>query len=435
MKKERGIHELYSDPERADTHLWGRKPDPLTRRGFLNRAGLTAMALAVGSHIPFARNMPGGLIPAAFAQDRPFVIDGKEDLVVLNQRPLGAEARAHQLDDEVTPTRYHYVRNNGNLGPMARSMDSTGYKLIVDGEVDNPLELSLEDLKRDFPTHTWNLQLECTGNGRAGYDPHPSGMQWTIGAVACSRWTGVSMADVLKAAGVRPTAVYTANHSDDIHLSGNPEFQALSRGVPISKAMNPYNMLAWEMNGERIPNIHGFPVRIVIPGWAGSASAKWIKRIQIRNQVHDGRGMTGMSYRVNKYPVRAGTDVAVEDMEIVQSMPVKSLITRPEAGITAPVGSALPVRGQAWAGDATVRRVDISLDFGQTWQTTRLSDPANPYAWQRWKTAVRFPVRGYYEIWARATDSDGKAQPPVVPGWNPRGYLNNVTHRIAVTAV
>ena len=393
------------------------------------------MAMAIGAHIPFARNFPGGLIPAAFAQGERFVIAGKEELVVLNERPIGAEARAHQLDDDVTPTRYHYVRNNGNLGPMAQSLDSTGYRLVIDGDVDNPLELSLDDLKRDFPTHTWNLQLECTGNGRAGYEPHPSGMQWTIGAIACSRWTGVSMADVLKAAGVKPSAVYTANHSDDIHLSGNPELQALSRGVPMSKAMNPYNLLAWEMNGEPVPDIHGFPVRMVVPGWPGSASAKWIDRIQIRDQVHDGRGMTGFSYRINKYPVQAGADVPQEDMEVIHSMPVKSLITRPEPQTTTPVGSALAVRGHAWAGDATVVSMEISYDFGQTWQTTRLSDPANPYAWQRWETEVRFPVKGYYEIWARATDSNGKTQPPVVPGWNPRGYLNNVMHRIAVTAV
>ena len=433
MKRERGILELYRDPERADFLIWGRKADPITRRGFLNGAGLTAMVAAVGAHIPFARNMPAGLVPVLLAQNNSHPLLEGKDLVVLNERPVGAEARPHQLDDDVTPIKYHYVRNNGNLGPMAERMEGAGYRLVVDGEVERPLELSLDDLQRDFPTRTWNLQLECTGNGRAGYDPHPSGMQWSVGAIACSRWTGVSMADVLNAAGVKPTAVYTANHCDDVHLSGNPELAALSRGVPISKAMSPYNLLAWEMNGQPVPAIHGFPVRMVIPGWPGSASAKWISRIQIRDRVHDGRGMTGYSYRINKYPVQAGADVPEDEMEIIHSLPVKSLITRPETETTRALGQSLTVRGKAWAGDRTVSRVDVSFDFGQTWHATQLAEPVNPYAWQPWETEIDFPLRGYYEVWARATDSNGMTQPPIVPGWNPRGYLNNVMHRVAVT--
>ena len=145
--------------------------------------------------------------------------------------------------------------------------------------------------------------------------------------------------------------------------------------------------------------------------------------------------MTGYSYRINRNPVRPGTDVAEEDMDIIQSMPVKSVITRPDSGVELPLGQGLRVRGHAWAGDREVNRVDLSHDFGQTWHEARLEAPANPYAWQHWQIELRLPIRGYYEIWARATDTNGRSQPTVVPGWNPRGYLNNAVHRVAVEIV
>ena len=437
MRKKRSLFGLYQDPEDADPMTWGRKTDRITRRGFLN-GGLTAVALTLGTHIPFRKHWPAGMVSVALAQDnRAVLLEGLEgkDLVVLNDRPLGAEARPYDLDNPVTPTRYHYVRNNGNLPATAERTDSTRYRLVIDGEVERRLELSLDDLKADFPTHSWNLQLECGGNGRAGFEPSPSGMQWTVGAVACARWTGVSLADVLNAAGVRPTAVYTAHHSDDVHLSGNPELETISRGIPISKALDPNNLLAWEMNGEPLPPVHGFPLRLIVPGWPGSASAKWLSRITLRDRIHDGRGMTGYSYRINHNPVRPGTDVPEEAMEIIHSMPVKSIITRPRSGVELPLGQPLRVGGHAWAGDLEVNRVDLSHDFGQTWHETRLQAPTNPYAWQHWEIELRLPTQGYYEIWARATDTNGRSQPPVVPGWNPRGYLNNAVHRVAVEIV
>jgi hypothetical protein len=133
--------------------------------------------------------------------------------------------------------------------------------------------------------------------------------------------------------------------------------------------------------------------------------------------------------------VAPGSDVADEDMCIINSMPVKSLITFPSSGIQHDLSEALEVRGHAWAGDLSVRRMEFSIDFGQSWQRARLRRAANRLAWQNWSAEISFPEAGYYEIWARATDSEGRAQPMVLPQWNPRGYLNNATHRIAVEVV
>lgn len=431
--RERGICELYQeDPERADALLFGRIANS-DRRGFLRGAGLAAMSAVVGAAIPFHRNMPSGLIPAALAEEKEaFTLKGKEGLTVLNDRPINAETPAHLLNDDITPIARHFVRNNGLVPEMARNMDAAGWKLVVDGEVGQPLELTLDDLQNRFQPVSLALQLECAGNGRAGFNPPASGNQWTVGAIGNSVWTGVRMRDVLQAAGLKDSAVYTGHYGMDPHLSGDPEKEAISRGLPIWKAMDPNTLIAFAMNGEPLPALHGFPVRIVAAGWPGSTSQKWLERIWVRDQVHDGAKMTGFSYRVPAYPVEPGAKVPEEDMLIIQSMPVKSIITWPETGHRLPMDNRmLEVRGHAWAGDRVVANMEVSTDFGASWRQAELAPPPNPYSWQTWRARMTFPTHGYYEVWARATDSEGAMQPFAV-AWNPRGYLNNAMHRIAV---
>lgn len=436
FKKERGIHELYDeDPEKADALLWGRKANPVTRRGFLKGSGLAAMSAAVGAYIPYAQNMPAGLIPAAFADElEDFEIEGKEGLRVLNDRPVNAETKAHYLDDDITPAKRHFIRNNGLLPEMAEDMDPNGWTLTVDGEVNNELELTLEDLKNNnkFTHVTYQLQIECAGNGRADFSPSPRGNQWSNGAIGCSEWTGVPLKEVLNAAGLKSDAVYTANYGLDPHLSRDPDQVSISRGVPIAKAMEEHSIIAFQQNGEDINPWNGFPVRLIHPGWPGSTSHKWLSRIWIRDQEHDGPGMTGLSYRVPSYPSYPGEDVDHDDMVVIHSMPVKSILTRPENNQETPLHRTLRVRGKAWAGDLEVSKVELSIDYGETWQEVRLQDPVNRYAWQVFEADIRFPQKGYYEVFARATDTEGNRQPLTVPGWNPRGYLNNRADRIAV---
>ena len=193
------LFELYADdPERADRIVFGREPHK-DRRGFLKGAGLAAMGAAVGAAIPFHRSMPSGFIPEAVAAN-PMTIAGKDGLTVLNDRPVNAETPAHLLDDEVTPTARHFIRNNGIV---PENMDAATWRLQVDGLVNKPMTLSIEDLKKGFDVVTQRLTIECGGNGRAFFSPPASGNQWTLGAVACSEWTGVRLADVLKAAGVK----------------------------------------------------------------------------------------------------------------------------------------------------------------------------------------------------------------------------------------
>jgi DMSO/TMAO reductase YedYZ molybdopterin-dependent catalytic subunit len=432
--KKRGIHELYkTDPVEADELIWERKTDPVTRRGFLTRGGLVAMSAAVGASIPFAEFMPGGLIPAALAQtDEPFEIPGKEGLIVLNDRPVNAETPAHLLDDRVTPGKYLFVRNNGRPPAMA-DIDPATWTLEIGGEsAERTVTLSIDDLKSEFEHHTYQLQLECGGNGRSEFVPPASGNQWSIGAVGCPEWTGVRLRDVLDHVGIKDDAVYVAFYGADLHASGDPTKAPISRGVPVEKALEDESLIAWAMNGEDIPHMNGHPLRLMISGWPGSVSGKWLTKIVVRDRIHDGPKMTGTSYRVPCQPVAPGSEVPEEQMCIIESMPVKSLITFPKSGIEHASGETLAVRGHAWAGDLKVTEVHVSIDFGATWHKAALEAPANRFAWQHWQAELEFPQSGYYEIWARATDSAGRSQPMVLPGWNPKGYLNNACHRIAV---
>ncbi|HNP36869.1 MAG TPA: sulfite oxidase [Woeseiaceae bacterium] len=433
MKQERGLHELYAeDPERADSLLWARVT-PLSRRGFLRGAGLSAMAAAVGASIPFAEYMPVGLIPAALADsEQPFAIPGKDGLVILNDRPINAETPAYLLDDKVTPASRMFVRNNG-VPPVTTNIDPAGWVLNIAGEsCRNPTSLTLAELQSEFKQHTLQLQLECGGNGRAEFYPAARGNQWTTGAIACPEWTGVRLRDVLHKAGIADNAVYVGYEGADTHVSGDPGKLPISRGVPMAKALQDETLLAFAMNGEPVPALHGYPLRLVAAGWPASVSGKWLKKILVRDRVHDGEKMLGQSYRVPCKPVAPGASVPDEDMCIIESMPVKSLITSPRSGIVHKFGQSLPVRGHAWAGELAVQRVYTSIDFGATWQKAKLERPVNRLAWQHFSTTLSFPLTGYYEIWARAEDEQGRSQPMVLPGWNPRGYLNNACHRIAI---
>ncbi|KAE9629325.1 sulfite oxidase [Parasedimentitalea maritima] len=395
-----------------------------SRRGFLTRTGLATVAAMVGTSIPLSKNLPIGFVPAAMAGEN--VLAGKDGLTLLNDRPVNAETSPHLLDDAITPTNRHFVRNNG-IPP--EEMDAGSWTLTIDGFVDKPMTLTIADLKEKFEVVTKALTLECGGNGRSAFDPPAKGNQWTLGAIACSEWTGVRLKDVLEAVGVQSNVVYTAHYSADTHLSGDPAKLPISRGMPIAKAMTDEILIAFEMNGAELHPLNGAPLRLVVPGWPASTAQKWLNRIELRDVVHDGPKMTGKAYRVPNRPVAPGEKVAKEDFVIIERMPVKSLVTFPANG--AEVGMETEVRGHAWSGDRTVEKLEISTDFGTTWQTAELDAPVNSGAWHNWRANVKFDQAGYYEVWACATDSNGEAQPFAI-NWNPKGYLNNTMHRVGL---
>ncbi|MGK7861751.1 sulfite oxidase [Falsiroseomonas sp. E2-1-a4] len=428
MAQERSAQELYrDDPQRADAEVFGR-------RGELEGASLQAMQAAVGASIPAAATMQAGTLPAAFARPGALpllTMPGKAALLLHDERPLCAETPEVLLDEAVTSAPAMFIRNNGGIPPEVA--EPLAWRFTVEGKVQAPLSLTVGDLQSRFPVVTRQLQLECGGNGRAFHQPAARGNPWGNGAISNGEWTGVRLRDVLLAAGLRPTARFTGHYGADPHLSGEAGQVSIARGMRIEKALDEDTLLAFGLNGAPLPHLHGAPLRLVVPGWPGSLSQKWLTRISVRDVPHDGPGMGGTSYRVPLHPVIPGSAQDGRDFVELESMPVRSILTSHAHGMHLPAGTRhLDLRGAAWAGDLSVQAQHVSLDFGATWRKMALFPAANRHAWQRWQGRVTVPADGYYEIWYRATDSAGRMQPHQAANWNPQGYGANPTSRAAV---
>ena len=406
----------------------------MKRRTFIEKATLSSLTSVIGAEIVFGNLLPNGYVPIAAQEPDPFkMFDKDSQMVILNDKPWNMEAQAHLLDDKITPNKYMFIRNNGKI-PQNINIDT--WTLRFDGEsVVKPKSYSLNELKSKFKHYTYQLTLECGGNGRSEFDPPAKGNQWTVGAISCATWTGVRLKDILKDVGIKDDAVYIGYHAADTHLSGDPNKEPISRGVPIEKAWQDETLIAFKMNGKDIPLAHGYPLRLVAGGWPASASGKWLKSISVRNKIHDGAKMMGTAYRIPCKTIAPGEKVADKNMCIIESMPVKSLITYPKTGAIIQIGKNLTIRGHAWSGELEVSNVAYSIDFGSTWKDCTIETPTNRLAWQHFTGNISFPKKGYYEVWARATNSEGISQPMVLPGWNPKGYLNNACHRIAIRVV
>jgi len=345
----------------------------------------------------------------------------KNRLIVQSARPQDLETPAHLLTSWITPNDLFFVRSHF----YTPTIEPGAWKLRVDGQVNTPLELTLDQIK-SLPSHTAVVTLECAGNGRAFFEPPVAGVQWRKGAVGTARWTGVRLVDLLRRAGVRSSARYVWLDGADLGIGRAPDF---IRNVPMAKA-EADALLAYDMNGEPLPVQHGYPLRVIVPGWEGAYSIKWLTHIEISDREHDG-AFVQTGYRHPRRPVHPGAVVVPADMVPVQDLPVKSLITSPTADSTLP---AAPVRiaGFAWAGELDIARVDVSTDGGRTWTAARLGPDRARFAWRRFEHIWRPEGPGSYVALSRATDTRGRAQ-PIVPDWNPSGYLWNAIDRVRLT--
>jgi DMSO/TMAO reductase YedYZ molybdopterin-dependent catalytic subunit len=369
-------------------------------------------------HLGAAAALLGGGAPRlAQSQQQPPAptFPGKEKLIIRSPRPVNLEAPLRELTADVTPTELFFVRNNYDGPEIAPAQ----YALQVDGEVDNPLTLRLDDLRR-LAQVTQTITLECAGNGRSFHAPRPSGIQWEHGALGTGVWKGVRLADVLRMARPRPTARHVVPDGND--APPTPQAPDFIRSHPIWKAMEPHTMLALEMNGQPVPHLHGGPVRLIVPGWIGSASIKWVVRLTLADKEWNGPFMQ-RSYRSPR----------VEDANrtySLQSLECKSVIVRPPDQAQLAAGPQT-LSGFAWAGEGTIVAVDVSTDGGQSWTPANLPGDEHRYAWRRWEYAWDAKP-GQHTLMARASDSLGRYQPASRPA-DPQGYRWNVIHAVRVT--
>jgi DMSO/TMAO reductase YedYZ molybdopterin-dependent catalytic subunit len=304
------------------------------------------------------------------------------------------------------PNDRFFVRSNGPV-PL---LDATIWRLAISGAVATPTELALSDLQQ-LPRVSIEAFLECAGNGRTRFDPVPPGTPWRNDAVGNAVWTGAALADVLAVAGIGPNTV-------DVVCQG-ADFPEMRRGLPLAIARSPDVLVVWEMNGEPLPIAHGGPARLLVPGWAGIASTKWLVGLEAIDRPFDGFWNTDnyVFWDERGFPLRP-----------IAEMPPKSVIATPEDRAILPAGGRA-IAGWAWSGYGSIARVEVSADGGSAWREADLFAGARR-GWRHWRTVWSL-LPGDYTIMARAIDERGLTQPESAP-WNAKGYQMNAIHRISV---
>jgi sulfite oxidase len=351
----------------------------------------------------------------------------RDDMLVHEADPYNAEPSRAALDGRpLTPLDAFYGRNHGPIPQL----NPDAWRLQVDGLVEHPLTLSLTELRRRFEERTLVVTLQCAGNRRselAAVRPIPGQDPWGPGAISTARWTGAPLADVLAAAGPRPDAEHVAFAAPDVSQLAKPP-QPFGASIPITKATAGDVLLAWEMNGEPLPPVHGAPVRVVVPGYIGARSVKWIERIILQEHPSDNY-FQATAYRLLPAETR---QAGPGDGLSLGALAVNAAILRPDNGQTLPVGPTR-ISGYAVAGeDRRVARVDVSTDGGDSWRQADLGPEDGPWAWRLWQATVDLPV-GPVQVTARAWDTSAGVQPERAEHlWNPEGYANNSWSRVHI---
>jgi DMSO/TMAO reductase YedYZ molybdopterin-dependent catalytic subunit len=369
------------------------------------------------------RQWISGLIAAsALAQGQaPLSIPGKRSMLVHNDRPEDLETPLSGFDTWLTPNDIFFVRQH-----LPRpSINEAEYRVAVDGKVNTRLQLSLAELRK-LPQYTVPATLECTGNARGFFRPRVPGIQWGRGAIGNAEWSGPRLSDVLKLAGAALDSAYVTFNGADAGVAKTPDF---IRSLPMRKVLHPATLLGLKMNGEAIPELHGFPVRLIVPGWDGTSWVKWVTTISVADEPNTGFFMNP-AYRFPKHPGPPGASVDPADLAVIEGMPVKSFITSPSDQDTIRADEAV-IKGIAWAGEERVTSVAVSTDGGSRWEEAELSPQNLPFAWRLWTYKWKPIEPGYYTLLSRSADSAGRVQ-PIVAIWNPSGYLYSAVDRIGV---
>ncbi len=352
----------------------------------------------------------------------------RADLIVHENEPFNAETSLVALaESPLTATDAFYVRGHAPVPEI----DADAWRLCVDGAVERELSLSLTTLREAFRERELTATLQCAGNRRAGLiavrDIHGEA-PWGPGATGTATWIGVRLADVLALAGPLGEAAHVGFEGADLCEEAQPT-QRFGGSIPLDKALRPEVLLAWAMNGEPLPPVHGAPLRVIVPGYIGARSVKWLERIEVRSSPWHGY-FQHVVYRLVPAGGAAGPGVGMP----LGLVALNSDVLSPAGGQTVPAGP-VEVCGYAFAGgERHVERVDVSLDGGASWSQAQLLDDLGPWAWRHWRITIDL-TPGQHEILVRAWDSSAATQPEDEAGlWNPKGYVNNACPRIRVRA-
>ena len=399
------------------------KPGCLSRRHFMLKAG----AVAVAASPLAALAMQGTDEGVTFAAGpRPLVkYPGKRELILVHSRPPHLETPFTIFNESViTPNDAFFVRYH--LANFPVSIDPGTYRLTVKGRVRTPLELSLADLKASSDPVEVVAVNQCSGNSRGYSQPRVFGAQLGNGAMGNARWTGVPLKLVLDKAGVLPGAKQvTFNGLDKPVLASTPDFR---KALDIEHALHPEPILAWAMNGEDLPFLNGYPLKLIVPGYFGTYWVKHLSEIEIIDHDFSGHDAYFMSsgYRLPDNDcacVAPGT--TPDKTRPISTLPVRSFITSVMAGEVLPAGRTVELKGIAFDGGAGIRAVDVSIDGGRSWRAAALGENLGRFSFREWRLPVSFASKGTAVLQVRATNNRGVMQ-PAEASWNPGGYQRHV---------
>ena len=355
-----------------------------------------------------------------------------QKLVVRQEDPLNAGPSLDALRRSVlTPNHLFFVRNHGSIPQV----DPSAYRLAVTGMVEKPMSLSLDELREVFPTETRVATLQCAGNRRrelAEVAAIPGELPWGADAISNASWGGVPLTEVLRATGIKAGAEHIAfSGLDEVEREGR-RF-GFGGSIPLEKALSAEVLLAYEMNGVDLPPEHGFPLRVVVPGYIGARSVKWLSEISLQREPSD-NFFQSRAYKLFPPDVRADT-ADWDQGETLGDLSVHAVICRPQDGETLFAGEKL-IQGYAVTGGGhRIERVEIAVDGGTNWVAARLGEADDPWTWRFWEADVRLEP-GPVEIVARAWDSGSNSQPEEARSvWNFKGYMNNSWHRVRANVV
>ncbi len=351
--------------------------------------------------------------------------------IIHSQEPYNAEPPLDRLRAAlVTAQADFYVRSHGNVPEL----DARTHRLTVCGRVATPLDLSMGDLRERFAEASVQAVMQCAGNRRADLRRvRPvTGDPWAPGAIGNAQWTGVRLADVLRAAGAETDAELHVAFSALDECDVDDEHFRYGASIPMTKAMSRDVLLADFMNGEPLEPRHGFPLRVVVPGFAGVRSPKWLARIEVRETPAD-CPIQATDYKLLPPDIQSPDDIDWSRGIVINELPVNSAICEPATHATLAAG-VVTVRGYATATARAIVRVDVSGDGGRSWRQARLeTDATTPWSWTFWETEVEVSP-GEHELAVRAWDEAGQTQPATSDDvWNIKGYLSTAWHRVPVT--
>lgn len=390
---------------------------PINRREALAASAAGLLALHAGCT---ARPVPVEEKRA----DAPLRFPGKVPLRVINSRPPCLETPWSYFQHDLTPNEAFYVR--WHLAQVPTTIDLRTWRLRLVGNVAKPADYALDELKQ-LPATEVVAVNQCSGNSRGLFEPRIPGAQWANGGMGNARWKGVRLAELLDRAALKAGSVEVGFLGMDRGvMPGVPEFE---KTLPLDEARRPDVLLAYEMNGEPLPMLNGFPLRLVVPGWFATYWVKAIERIAVLDKPFAGYWMN-TAYRIPT------TENAVEEpgnlcktTVPITRMNVRSFFTAPEPDTTVRVGQKVQLSGIAFDGGSGIRRVEVSTDDGQTWQTAELGQDLGRHSFRRWSLPWTAATTGSKKLLVRATTNAGEVQPAKV-GWNRAGYMRNVIEEL-----